>query len=438
MDGVRRYLNEHAYGNTETTDLWDSIEAATAQPVRQIMDTWIFQGGYPILSAGVTDSTLNLAQRRFRYWGDDFGEQWLVPVLVHYGAGERQQKGKFLLDQRQSSFPLEFVPEWVVVNAGATGFYRVGYSPELLEGLSRVRQGLSAVERFQLLDDAFAAVLAGMTSAVDFFKLAQTFADETDLSVWQRLAGALGTLNRVVEDSARERYQVAVRTLIAPALGRLGTEPSGDEDERTRQLRGTLFELMGTLGDSEAAKSLARTFLHDFVEDPDSVDPALAAAAIQIVAEKGGPEDFEEFWKRHLDTGNPQLKTRYLHALSRFQQPELIDRMLELALTEVRIQDAPFLLGRALTNRTRGPQVWKFIAQSWERIKERFPPNLLVRMVGGVSTFTDPDLAAEVEQFFERHPLKQGEKTLAQDLEKMRVNVALKERESALFSASLG
>ena len=46
-DGIRRYLRTHAYANTETTDLWDAIEAATGEPVRRIMDTWIFQGGSP-------------------------------------------------------------------------------------------------------------------------------------------------------------------------------------------------------------------------------------------------------------------------------------------------------------------------------------------------------------------------------------------------------
>ena len=33
-DGIRHYLTSHAYGNTETTDLWDAIEAATGEPVR--------------------------------------------------------------------------------------------------------------------------------------------------------------------------------------------------------------------------------------------------------------------------------------------------------------------------------------------------------------------------------------------------------------------
>ena len=50
--GVRRYLAAHEYANTETTDLWDAIEAeAGGEPIRELMDSWIFQGGYPLVSA---------------------------------------------------------------------------------------------------------------------------------------------------------------------------------------------------------------------------------------------------------------------------------------------------------------------------------------------------------------------------------------------------
>ena len=46
-DGIRLYLKKHAYANTVTTDLWDALEEASGQPVRQIMNTWILQGGHP-------------------------------------------------------------------------------------------------------------------------------------------------------------------------------------------------------------------------------------------------------------------------------------------------------------------------------------------------------------------------------------------------------
>ena len=49
--GVRHYLDIHRYGNTETTDLWDALEHETDKPARRIMDTWIFQPGFPVIDA---------------------------------------------------------------------------------------------------------------------------------------------------------------------------------------------------------------------------------------------------------------------------------------------------------------------------------------------------------------------------------------------------
>ena len=49
--GVALYLNKHAYENAETTDLWDALETSSGEPVRAMMDTWIFQGGHPIVNA---------------------------------------------------------------------------------------------------------------------------------------------------------------------------------------------------------------------------------------------------------------------------------------------------------------------------------------------------------------------------------------------------
>ena len=48
--GVRHYLEAHRFGNTETADLWDAIEAASGEPVRDVMDSWILQGGFPLVT----------------------------------------------------------------------------------------------------------------------------------------------------------------------------------------------------------------------------------------------------------------------------------------------------------------------------------------------------------------------------------------------------
>ncbi len=83
-DGVRTYLKAHAYGNTVTSDLWDALEDASGAPVRDVMDTFILQGGHPLVSLhGDT-----LSQQPFSLGPvpegatSSIGKEWRVPVAV--------------------------------------------------------------------------------------------------------------------------------------------------------------------------------------------------------------------------------------------------------------------------------------------------------------------------------------------------------------------
>jgi puromycin-sensitive aminopeptidase len=85
-DGIRMYLRRHQYANTETADLWDALEESTGEPVRRMMDGWIWQGGHPLVSAGVQDGQVVLHQRRFLAdGGTDDATVWDVPVRLPDG-----------------------------------------------------------------------------------------------------------------------------------------------------------------------------------------------------------------------------------------------------------------------------------------------------------------------------------------------------------------
>ena len=433
--GIRHYLATHEYANTETTDLWDAIEASTGEPVRQIMDTWIFQGGYPLVEAELVDpTTLRLRQERFRYAldrtdGDGDGERWAVPVLYRCAHAGGVTQDRVLLTEAQQDVELPAGTEWVHLNAGGSGFYRTQHHGALQDRLLAHLGDLTPLERYNLIDDAFAAVLAGRASATSFLTLARSFTDDDDLAVWQRLAGGIGMLDRIVPDEHRDRFQATVRALAAPALLRMGWTPADGESDRARQTRATLFELVGTIGADDEVATRARA-LHDaFLASPDGTDPALIAAAVNVIAERGGRDEFDAFLARFRAATNPQEEMRYLYSLARFRDPECFARLLDLALNEVRTQNAPFVLGRALTNRERGADAWTFVRRNWDTIVARFPSPTIVRMAEGVRTLTDPAVANDVLAFFAEHPVPQAAKTLAQHLERLRVNVALRERE---------
>ncbi len=178
-DGIRLYLRRHAYGNAETTDLWDALEESTQQPARSLMDTWIFQPGYPVISVEKQGKSIRLTQQIFRYLqdGSDQDRKWHAPIFFRAGTKSAVVDKTLLLTEREQSIELDQAADWVVVNAGGHGFYRVRYSAELLDALKQgLQDRLSAVERFSLVNDTWAATLAGLTSLPDYLGLDRTTA----------------------------------------------------------------------------------------------------------------------------------------------------------------------------------------------------------------------------------------------------------------------
>src|SRR5215203_2632993 len=117
QQGVSQYLEEHAYDNTETTDLWDSIEAASGQPVRKMMDTWIFQGGYPLVTVERDGNQLRASQRRFRYLPESNDEaHWDVPIMVRSGGTTGGTTQRALMTESSVSIPLTDPDAPLVVN----------------------------------------------------------------------------------------------------------------------------------------------------------------------------------------------------------------------------------------------------------------------------------------------------------------------------------
>src|SRR5581483_8476588 len=135
-EGIRRYLNAHLYDNAETTDLWDAIEEATGEPVRATMDSWICQEGHALVTVETTADGVSLSQSRFTYSGTPgTPARWSVPVLLRVGSGGAVSEHRVLLQEQSTLLRLDGPPDWVVANAGGSGFYRVHYGAALAETL---------------------------------------------------------------------------------------------------------------------------------------------------------------------------------------------------------------------------------------------------------------------------------------------------------------
>jgi puromycin-sensitive aminopeptidase len=156
------------------------------------------------------------------------------------------------------------------------------------------------------------------------------------------------------------------------------------------------------------------------------------------VASDGGAAEFDAFLAHYRAPATPQEEIRYLYALASFSDPALAARTFDLALSEVRTQNAPFVLQSLVANRTTGPATWERITTEWDALVARFPANILPRMLDGVRVLCNPPvLADEVTAFVETHPLPSGGRTVDQILERLAVNVAFGQREGGGLAATL-
>ena len=431
-DGIRLYLKKHAYANAETTDLWDALEESTRQPVRALMDSWIFQPGYPLVSVERSGRTLRLSQQIFRYLhdGSDSERRWHVPIFLRAGTPAGVVNKTLLLTEKAQQVEFDAPADWVVVNAGAHGFYRVHYSQELLAAL---RQGmttqLTAVERFSLVNDAWAATLAGIVSLTDYLELIDLMTGETDVNVWATMIASFHQLHRILDEVQCKKLAGRLSVVLSSALARLGWSVQPGEGELESQLRGDLIGALGTVADDAAAQDRARLLFADYEQNRESVDRNVIPALVAILSHTGGQAEYENFFARFENAQTPQDETRYLFALANFADAGLIDRTLELTINgAVRTQNSPYLMRGALLNKHGRERAWSFMKKHWIEMNRQYPDNAIPRMCEGVIGLVGAELERDVVGFFNSHAVKQGGKQIEQHLERLRVAVACQER----------
>ncbi|MDH4277861.1 MAG: M1 family metallopeptidase, partial [Acidimicrobiia bacterium] len=377
--GIRRYMRKHQFDNADTPDLWDALEEETGEPVREIMDSWIYQGGYPqILASRRADGTMTLSQRRMTVAGSDDADAdadeqtWSIPLRYRFvppdgdPAAEAPPTRRVLLGDTPVTLP-DSAGMAVVVNATGASFVRVTYEPDDLDTLAGLAiEHLSPVERYALVDDAWAAVLGDQASTASFLTLLEAMTGESDRSVWRRIINGFEQLRRLVDGEALERLEEIVHDALAPALAGLGLAPVDDDTDERRQLRADLVRALGIVANDPEIQDEAKRATAAGLRDPELVDSSLLAAAIDVTAATGDEADFDDFIVAWKGARTPQEELGFLGALTDFDHAELIRRLHTMILDgSIRTQNSPFLLRRALMNRGQGRLTWAFIAEHW-------------------------------------------------------------------------
>jgi puromycin-sensitive aminopeptidase len=444
-DGVRTYLKAHAYGNTVTSDLWDALEDASGAPVRDVMDTFILQGGHPLVSLH-GDA---LSQQPFALGPvppgvtSSIGAEWRVPVAVRaLPAGAEPGAPLRHLVLGADPQPVAEVGEGLaVVNAGGWGMFRVGYETEHRMALAGHLPELTPLERANLIADTWATTLAGHSTLRDFLVTASRLGLEPDPAAWSPVGTALVLTRRIAQPGDEDALRQAVAALVGAIHRHLGFDATPGESERTPTLRALAINLLGTVGAdpgvrAEAARRFDASPIGGGSGDP--IPPDIESATLSVVAQLLRPGDYDALLERYRTAATPQEEMRSLGALAAFPDAELCLRTFDLAMTEVRTQNGFAVIGSLLLNPVGNQAVWTRLTEQWDAVLDRFPKNAPPRIVESLPALcADPEFADRAVAFLDAHPLASGPRRVAQSIERLRINEAFGARERATLADSL-
>ncbi|MDE3187694.1 MAG: M1 family metallopeptidase [Acidobacteriota bacterium] len=422
--GVHNYLAAHLYANATAEDFWNAQAAASRKPVDKIMDSFVAQPGVPILTiAELENLNVAVAQKRFFLSPSiqpDPAQKWTLPVCFKTGATGNDQTCEVLTP---SSTSLKIPPSGLFfANAGGKGYYRSAYPAGVYANLvAHVETGLTPTERISLLGDEWAQLRANKVPAGEYLDLVAAVKADPNAAVISSALGGVSAIHARVAASPEEKAALSswIRKNFSPQYAKLGA-PSASNTPNTRELRASLFGVLGYYGKDPAVLAQAHEIAEKYVADQASVDPTLGQTALAIAARNGDAALFDQLQKIYETSTNPEFQIGALRLLAQFENPQLAQRSLDYAISgKVRSQDAAIQLAIALQIDATRDMAWKYIQSHWDTIHGLLTPELGNILVGSTGAFCSADARDDVLQFFANHKVSSAEQAAKHAIERI-------------------
>ncbi len=238
--GIRLYLERHAHGIVETSDLQRALEEPSGRSLERFFDQWVYRPGHPVLKVKVAweDGLLSVSVRQTQKTGDAavFAFQLEIEVGSKDGSTQRHKK---LVETASDVLVVALVarPAWV----GFDPDFRVAADVTLEAPLDMLRKQLS---------DAPSARLR--------WTAAEALGKKDDPPTIRALGDALGKLS----------HAWMVRGEAARALGKIRSQEAFAVLARHARVdhpkvRRAIAWALGNFRTGEAAKLLARMARED-------------------------------------------------------------------------------------------------------------------------------------------------------------------------------
>lgn len=374
-NGLVRYMKDRQFSNATAGDLWHHMEQASGKSVAAVASSWTDQKGFPMVQAAAScrggRTIVALSQSRFSLGTQPLPPQnWMIPIILARGKERRV----LLLDQPTAMATFDScsnVP--VLANPEGLGFYRISYDAATLQRLADSFQRLLPAQRVALLSDTFALAQAGRVTMPSYFLLLAAIPkveDESRSALFSLAIDHLKFLEVVTAGTpAHSRVRSAARSLLNPALARLGwTAPAAENSESTT-LRSSLISELAHFGDAAVIARATRLFDGADANGAAPLPAATRSAIIDAVGVGANRAHFDRLLMLLKSTDSEEDRWTYAEALAGVRDEKLASMLLASVIAPgIAPNIAAAIPGMMAARSPHGPLAYQFTLDHWPKL----------------------------------------------------------------------
>uniref|UniRef100_A0A8C3SSD0 Aminopeptidase n=1 Tax=Chelydra serpentina TaxID=8475 RepID=A0A8C3SSD0_CHESE len=438
--GCQEYLKKYHFQNAKTDDFWESLAQASDKPVKEVMDTWTRQMGYPVLSV---EANSKVIQRRFLLDPlansseptSALGYTWNIPVkwyagnetdVTFYNKSESAATGITITPSNPDSL--------LKINPDHIGFYRVNYETQtwnnIVNNLLIGHQSFSSADRAGLVDDVFSLARAELLNYTVPLNLTKYLQNEEDYLPWNRVISAVSYVRDMLGDDTElyPRFKVHFRSLVKPIASKLGWNDDETGSHVMRLLRADVLGFACSMDDPDALNNASSLFYSwlDGTSPPVNLRLLVYRYGMQ---NSGNETSWNYMFQKYQSTSLAQEKEKLLYGLASVKNITLLDRLYLKYIYNtslIKSQDVFTVLRYISYNSYGKTMAWDWIRLNWEYLVSRYTINdrNLGRIVSITQTFNTDLQFWQMENFFEKYPnAGAGEAPRKQALETVKNNI---------------
>ncbi|XP_062552092.1 aminopeptidase N isoform X2 [Armigeres subalbatus] len=433
--GINEYLKKYQYENAEQEDLWEILthhghesgSLPTSLDVKQIMDTWTLQAGYPVITVErVGEQTIRISQQRYmlptKNASDD--TRWYIPIsIVTKSLPTRNSIPELWLNYDNESIEVNIQAEaddFVYLNVDRTGYYRVNYDYASWKKLTTSFPSLPALTRSQLVDDAFNLARAEFIEydiPLTLILIVSQFPH--DISAWASLNKGLEYLNDMMaREPAYESFLAVMRSALRKSFEIYGFEDHADNDHLQMMHRERIVGLACQFGIDKCsvrAQTLFRRWMTDSKDN--QIPPNLKQVIYCTSLRDGGVPEWNFAYKRYKETDSASEKELILNALGCSVKPWLLSKYLNMTLdpsSGILKQDGARAFQSVAKNYAGNDIAFNFLYENIERVVKYFGDGFstLNKMIDAVTSMMNQQHHKEQFDRFARKARKLGLRTI--------------------------